>query len=139
MKTFAFIILLAILFSCTDSSDKVVGKWKLENIDYSEYFEGVPDEVKTFMEAQMKEEFNRLKDKTFFEFTDDNKLKLEAPNYVGKITFTDGNWNMNEVGDSIFFQLIELESYKIVTLNEKEMILKTDETPKRTLILSKKN
>lgn len=137
MKGFLFVILLLIITSCSNESDKVVGKWKLEQIDYSAYFAEVSDEVREFLEGQMEEEFAKLKDKTFFEFTDNNKLKLEAPNYSKKQTFTSGSWQMNEAGDSLFLQLAEKESYKIITLTEKEMVLSTDEAPKRTLKLSK--
>lgn len=139
MKFFAVTLLIIVLSACSDSSSKVEGRWKLENIDYSAYFSEVSDEVRSFLEGQMEVEFNRLKDKTFFEFGENNVLKLEAPNYVDKKTITDGTWKMNAAQDSIFFQLADPESYKIITLNEKEMILSTDETPKRTLVLSKVN
>lgn len=137
MRYISILSLLLLLFSCSNTADKINGRWKLEEIDYSEYFSEVPDDVRTFLEGQMKEEFERLKGKTFFEFLDDNKMKLESPNFAGKQTFTDGVWTMSSSEDSLYFELSETEHYKIVTLNDKEMVLKTDEMPKRTLRLSK--
>jgi hypothetical protein len=137
MRYISLVSLLLLLFSCSNSEQKVTGRWKLEEIDYSEYFSEVPDDVRTFLEGQMKEEFERLKDKTFFEFSEENKMKLESPNYTGKQTFTNGVWTMNSKEDSLYFELSETEHYKIVSINDKEMVLKTDEMPKRTLRLSK--
>lgn len=137
MRYISIFSLMLILFSCSNTSDKVNGRWKLEEIDYSAYFSEVSDDVRTFLEGQMKEEFERLKDKTFFEFLDDNKMKLESPNFSGKQTFTDGVWTMNSGEDSLYFELSETEHYKIVSLTDQEMVLKTDEMPKRTLRLSK--
>lgn len=139
MRYICVLSLVLILFSCSNSADKIQGRWKLEEIDYSMYFSEVSDDVKTFLEGQMKEEFARLKDKTFFEFLEDDKMKLESPNFNGKQTFTDGVWTMNASEDSLFFELSDAEHFKIVTLSDKEMVLKTDEMPKRTLRLSKVN
>jgi cytochrome c oxidase assembly protein Cox11 len=137
MRYLVILVLSVVLVSCSSNSDKVNGKWKLEKIDYSDYFSEVSEEVRVFLESQMDEEFQRLKDKTFFEFGDDNKLKLEAPNYAGKQTITDGVWTMSSGEDSLYFELSEPEHFKIVTLNDREMVLKTDDTPKRTLHLTK--
>lgn len=137
MRYLGILILLLVLGSCSSNSNKVTGKWKLEKIDYSEYFTEVSDEVRVFLEGQMEEEFQRLKGKTFFEFSEDNKLKLEAPNYSGQQTVSDGVWTMSSGEDSLYFELSEPEHFKIITLNDKEMVLKTDDTPKRTLHLSK--
>ena len=137
MRYITVLSLLLILFSCSNSADRIEGRWKLEEIDYSEYFSEVSDDVRFFLEGQMKEEFARLKDKTFFEFMEDNKMKLESPNFAGKQTFSDGVWTMNSAEDSLFFELSDTEHFKIVTLSDQEMVLKTDEMPKRTLRLSK--
>lgn len=137
MRYISALSLLLVLFSCSTNADKITGRWKLEEIDYSEYFSEVPGDAKSFLEAQMKEEFERLKDKTFFEFSDENRVKLESPNFSGKQTFTDGIWTMSSTEDSLYFELSEKEYYKIVTLTEAEMVLKTDDMPKRTLHFSK--
>lgn len=137
MRYLIILVLFVVLTSCSSNSDKVNGKWKLEKIDYSEYFSEVSDEVRGFLEGQMEEEFQRLKGKTFFEFSEDNKLKLEAPNYEGKQTESDGVWTMSSNEDSLYFELSEPEHFKIITLNGEEMVLKTDDTPKRTLHFSK--
>lgn len=137
MKYLSILLLIVVFSSCSNPSSKVLGKWKVEEIDYSSYFAEVPEEVRTFLEEQMKEEFLRLKDKTYFNFKDDNKLLLNAPNYNGDQTNTDGLWTMNSAGDSLFLELAERENYKIEKVDEKQMILSTNETPKRTLRLSK--
>ena len=137
MRSIPFILFLLLVVSCSNPSSKVIGKWKLEEIDYTAYFAEAPEDVKSFMQGQMQEEFERLKDKTFFEFADGDQMKLEAPNFNGKQTFVEGKWSMNESSDSLFFELADPERFKILTLTEKEMVLSTDETPKRTLRLSK--
>lgn len=137
MKSIYFALILLLVTACSDNSNKVVGKWKLEEIDYSSYFMEVSEEVRNFLQEQMESEFNRLKDKTFFEFSEDNSLKLEAPNYEKKQTFTNGKWSMNDAKDSLFLDLADPESYKIVTLNETELVLSTEDAPKRVLRLTK--
>lgn len=137
MKSISFVLILLLFAACTYSSNIIVGKWKLEEIDYSSYFKEVSEEVRNFLEEQMNTEFDRLKDKTFFEFGEDNSLKLEAPNYEKKQTFTNGTWSMNEAKDSLFLELVDPEAYKIITLNESELVLTTDDAPKRTLRLTK--
>lgn len=137
MKSISFVLILLLLAACTDSSNKIVGRWKLEEIDYSSYFREVSDEVRDFLQEQMNTEFARLKDKTFFEFGADNSLILEAPNYEKKQAFTNGKWSMNNAKDSLFLDLADPEAYKIITLNDSELFLTTDDTPKRTLRLTK--
>lgn len=137
MKSISFVIILLFLTACSNSSNEIVGKWKLEEIDYSSYFKEVSDEVRDFLQEQMNTEFSRLKDKTFFEFREDNSLILEAPNYEKKQTFTNGKWSMNDTKDSLFLDLADPEAYKIITLNDSELFLTTDDAPKRTLRLTK--
>jgi hypothetical protein len=130
MRYITFVFLFFLIVSCSSKSSKLVGKWKLEEIDYTAYFLDVSKEVKILLENQMKEELERLKNKSF-------KLILEAPNYEGKQTFTEGTWEMNSSEDSLFFELEDLENYKIEKLDELEMVLSTSDSPKRTLRLSK--
>lgn len=137
MKSISFVIILLLLTACSNSSNEIVGKWKLEEIDYTSYFKEVSDEVRDFLQEQMNTEFSRLKDKTFFEFREDNSLILEAPNYEKKQTFTNGKWSMNDTKDSLFLDLADPEAYKIITLNDSELFLTTDDAPKRVLRLSK--
>lgn len=137
-RLFIGLILLG-LVSCSSNENKIIGKWKLDNIDYSEFFKEAPAEVKSIIESQMEEEFERLKDKTFFTFSDDQKVTLEAPNFVGKTTLTAGSFKMNDNLDSLFLQLSDPENYQIVSLDDKFLILKTSDSPKRTLQLSKVN
>ena len=137
MRYITFVFLFFLIVSCSSKSSKLVGKWKLEEIDYTAYFLDVSKEVKILLENQMKEELERLKNKTYFEFNESFKLILEAPNYEGKQTFTEGTWEMNSSEDSLFFELEDLENYKIEKLDELEMVLSTSDTPKRTLRLSK--
>ena len=85
----------------------------------------------------MQSEFKRLKNKTFFEFKLDNTVLLEAPDFVGKQTLTNGKWSVNASKDSLFLELADSEAYKIITLNDTEMVLTTDDAPNRVLRFSK--
>jgi hypothetical protein len=137
MKLLSIIALTFILFACSSNEDKIAGKWRLEKIDYSEHFEGVEEDVREMLKGKMEEEFERLKGKTFFVFGEDKSLELQAPNYIGKITSDKGKWKLNEAKDSVFFEIGIPESYQIVSLVGKDLILKTDEMPRRTLFLKK--
>ena len=126
MRFITFVLLFFHVVSCSSSSSKIVGKWKLEEIDYKAYFLDVPEEVKILLENQMKEEFERLKNKTYFEFNESFKLILEAPNYEGKQTLTEGTWKINSSEDSLFFELEDLENgqkakYQIVGDDEADL------------------
>jgi hypothetical protein len=137
MKLLSILALTVILFACSSNEDKIAGKWRLEKIDYSEHFEGVEEDVREMLKGKMEEEFERLKGKTFFVFGEDKSLELQAPNYIGKITSDKGKWKLNEAKDSVFFEIGIPESYQIVSLVGKDLILKTDEMPRRTLFLKK--
>jgi hypothetical protein len=137
MKLLSILALTFILFACSSNEDKIAGKWRLEKIDYSEHFEGVEEDVREMLKGKMEEEFERLKGKTFFVFGEDKSLELQAPNYIGKITSDKGKWKLNEAKDSVFFEIGIPESYQIVSLVGKDLKLKTDEMPRRTLFLKK--
>lgn len=137
MKVLSCLLLVVIFAGCAGKESEIVGKWKLDQIDYSEHFAGAPEEIKEMLRSKMAEEFERLKGKTFFLVGSDKSLELQAPNYIGKMVSDKGTWRMNDAQDSIFFDVEIPESYKIVELNSSSLILKTDEMPKRTLKLSK--
>ncbi|TNF46130.1 MAG: hypothetical protein EP305_12070 [Bacteroidetes bacterium] len=137
MKHILFVLFALLLFSCSDRSDALVGKWMLEEIDYSEHFKGVPDEVKGIIEQRMSSEFERIKGRTFFVFTEEQKLELHAPNFLDKMTVSKGEYRMNGMQDSVYFDIEIPESYMIVQLDDERLVLKTNEMPKRTLHLKK--
>jgi hypothetical protein len=88
MKYLLFCSVILLCIGCSSNASKIEGKWKLEEIDYSAYFKDAPAQVKELLEDRMKEEFERLKDKTFFTFSSNQVLTLEVPNYTGKQTTT---------------------------------------------------
>jgi hypothetical protein len=133
---FGFVIALT-LSSCGGNQQTLKGKWSLERIDYSEHFEDSPKDVKELLLKKMDEEFERLKGKTFFVFHEDLKLELLSPDLTGKIVAEEGTYTMNKNQDSVFFELMMPESFRVVKLDSKELVLKTDELPKRTLFLKK--
>lgn len=137
MKNIIAIFSLLILTACSGPANKLEGKWKLEEMDYSAYYAELSEEVRMMLEGKMQEEFERIKGKTFFHFSPDNQLTLEVPNYSGEMTKTEGKWNLNEGGDSLYFDLSDPESFKIITLNETTLVLSTEDTPKRSMHLSK--
>lgn len=137
MKKILLFLAVMLFAACSNNTSKINGRWKLEEIDYSSYFESVSDEVRQYLQEQMKSEFKRLKNKTFFEFKQDNTVLLEAPDFMGKQTLTNGKWSVNASKDSLFLELADIEAYKILSLNDTEMVLTTNEAPNRILRLSK--
>ena len=139
MKYLLFCSVILLCIGCSSNASKIEGKWKLVEIDYSAYFKDAPAQVKELLEDRMKEEFERLKDKTFFTFSPNQVLTLEVPNYTGKQTTTEGKWRMNASEDSVFFELSEPENFKIVALDGESLELSTDDLPKRTVRMSRVN
>ena len=139
MKAISCLLLLLVLVACSGKEAKITGTWKLEKIDYSEHFSGAPEEIKEMLRSKMAEEFERIKGKTFFVFSADKSLELKAPNYVGKMVSQFGKWEINAAQDSVFFDVEMPENYKIVELTKHQLVLKTDEMPKRILHLSKED
>lgn len=137
MKIFSLLLLLFISLSCSRSTDKIIGKWKLEEIDYSQYYSEVSEDVKLFFKEKVEIELERIKGKTFFDLKEDGQLNIEMPDPSGNLLKTQGKWSINATEDSLFFDLNGKESYKIIKLNESTLFLSTDETPKRILQLSK--
>lgn len=135
---YLIIFLTVVLFSsCSNDQDRLAGKWRLENIDYSEFFKNAPEDVREVIASKMAEELERIKGKTFFVFEEDKKFTLQAPNYLGKLVDQKGEWRMNNTGDSVFLDLEFPESYKIIEVNAENLVLQTDEMPMRILYLSK--
>ena len=137
MKYILGFTLLVLLASCGGNERKITGRWKLDRIDYAEHFKNVPEEVRDMLMRKMDEEFERLKGKTFFTFGADASLKLESPNFLGKIVTVGGKYHFNVDQDSLFFDIEIPESYKVLELSKDSMSIRTDEMPKRTLYLSK--
>ncbi len=125
--------------SCSDKSSTLTGRWELDEIDYSEHYKSIPEEAREMIRAAMNKAFKKLKGKTFFTFSENEKLTLEAPNFLNKVKRTKGNWKMNDTQDSLRIIIAdEVENYRIVQINADSLILATSEVPARTLILLRK-
>jgi hypothetical protein len=136
MKLIFGFALMIILVSCSGNQKKLLGKWSLEKIDYSEQFENSPEEIRELLKQKMDEEFERLRGKTFFIFNEDMSLELLSPDLFGKIVSDMGTYRLNKDQDSVYFETLE-ESYKLIKLESSELVLQTDDLPKRTLYLKK--
>lgn len=121
----------------TNGSSAIIGRWKLEEIDYSQFLSEQNEEVRTAFEEEMKIGFERLRNKTFFEFAPKGQMSVEEPDDAGLQSFHQGEWRINEKSDTLIFKIPQEEIYEIIRLNSSEMILATDESPKRTLYFSK--
>jgi hypothetical protein len=87
----------------------------------------------------MDKAFKKLKGKTFFTFSENEKLILEAPNFLQQVKTTEGTWRLNDAQDAL--RLIfsdEMENYRIDKLVGDSLFLSTEEVPARTLILVRK-
>ena len=129
--------LLALTFtSCSDKSSTLMGRWELDEIDYTAHYKTIPEEAHSMMREAMDKAFKKLKGKTFFTFSENEKLMLEAPNFLRQVKTTDGTWRLNDAQDSL--RLIfsdEMENYRIDKLEGDSLFLSSDEVPARTLIL----
>jgi hypothetical protein len=132
-------LLCLVIASCADKSSSLVGRWELDEIDYTEHYKSIPEEARALIRTAMDKAFKRLKGKTFFTFSENEKLTLEAPNFLNKVKRTKGNWKMNDAQDSLRISIAdEVENYRIVQLSADSLILSTMEVPARTLILLRK-
>ena len=132
-------IVSIVIASCSDKSSSLVGRWELDEIDYTEHYKSIPEEARALIRTAMDKAFKKLKGKTFFTFTENEKLTLEAPNFLNEVKKTEGKWKMNDAQDSLCFIFAdEMENYRIVQLSTDSLILSTTEVPARTLILLRK-
>jgi hypothetical protein len=140
MRYLFFAALLALtLISCSDKSSTLIGRWELDEIDYTEHYKSIPEEAREMIRIAMNKAFKKLKGKTFFTFSENEKLTLEAPNFLNKVKTTKGKWKMNDAQDSLRFLFSdELENYHIDRINADSLILSTSDVPARTLILLRK-
>ena len=136
---FVAALLSLIIASCSDKSSSLAGRWELDEIDYTEHYKSIPEEARALIRTAMDKAFKKLKGKTFFTFSENEKLTLEAPNFLNEVKKTEGNWKMNDTQDSLRFIFAdEVENYRIDQLNADSLILSTNEVPARTLILLRK-
>ena len=133
-------IVSIVIASCSDKSSSLVGRWELDEIDYTEHYKSIPEEARALIRTAMDKAFKKLKGKTFFTFSENEKLTLEAPNFLNEVKKSEGSWKMNDNQDSLRFIFAdEVENYRIVQLSADSLILSTTEVPARTLILLRKN
>jgi hypothetical protein len=137
MRYILFVALIGLFISsCSDKSSTLIGRWELDEIDYTEHYKSIPEEARSMIREAMNKAFKKLKGKTFFTFSENEKLTLEAPNFLNKVKRTKGNWKMNDTQDSLRIIIAdEVENYRIVQINADSLILSTTEVPARTLIL----
>jgi len=91
--------------------------------------------MKENFEKSMTNQFAALKDKTFFIFNDDLSLQILLLTTENEVI--DGTWSISETKDSLHLRTNEPENFKIIKLDEQQLILKTDESPQRTLFYRK--
>jgi hypothetical protein len=140
MRYLFFAALLALtVTSCSDKSSTLIGRWELDEIDYTEHYKSFPEQAREMIRTAMNKAFKKLKGKTFFTFSENEKLTLEAPNFLNQVKTTGGKWKMNDAQDSLRFLFSdELENYHIDRINADSLILSTSDVPARTLILLRK-
>ncbi len=140
MRYLFFAALLALtVTSCSDKSSTLIGRWELDEIDYTEHYKSIPEQAREMIRTAMNKAFKKLKGKTFFTFSENEKLTLEAPNFLNQVKTTGGKWKMNDAQDSLRFLFSdELENYHIDRINADSLILSTSDVPARTLILLRK-
>ena len=136
---FVAALLALTVTSCSDKSSTLMGRWELDEIDYTAHYKTIPKEARSMMREAMEKAFKKLKGKTFFTFSENEKLILEAPNFLNQVKTTEGTWWLNDAQDSL--RLIfsdEMENYHIDKLVGDSLFLSTEEVPARTLILVRK-
>lgn len=140
MRYILFVALIGLFISsCSDKSSTLQGRWELDEIDYTAHYKSIPEEAREMIRAAMNKAFKKLKGKTFFTFSENEKLTLEAPNFLNQVKTTEGTWKMNATQDSLRFLFSdEEENYKIDLVNVDSLILSTSDIPARTLILLRK-
>lgn len=126
-----------LMASCS-KTEPIVGEWELKKIDYEQHLQTLPEELRELFKTKLQEQFERLKGKTFFVFKEDKSLKLISPNLDGRSVVEKGKYAINSERDSLFFDLEIDEVYQIDSLTENTLILSTEESPARVLILRKK-
>lgn len=151
MKSFLYLISILFLLSCNENRNKVkseksefenvkktnelpiCGRWKLIELDYSQFLAEQSNEVRIQFEKEIEREFARLKNKTFFKFLPNFQLQIEQPSENGIQSIKKGTFSLNKKMDSLKLIFPIEENYKIVKVTNSELILSTDEVPKRTL------
>lgn len=117
----------------------VRGKWKLEDIDYSEYYLSLSEETRVQIQPELDAQLKKLTRKTAYYFGQNNSLTIQMPSDFGD-TSIQGKYRISKNSDSVYliFQE-EQEAYRVDAMTKRLMILKTSELPNRSLIFSKIN
>ncbi len=138
-KYIFFSALTLLLFSCSGTENKLHGRWKLTDIDYSQFEKSIPEANRADFREAMEDNLKRILGNTYFTFGKEDSLKLESPDFSGNIDISKGSYHLNDAGDSLFLSTDDKESYVILTLTDKALKIRSDESPERTLTLSKVN
>jgi hypothetical protein len=137
MRYLFIAVFLSLTFiSCSDKSSTLMGRWELDKIDYTSHYKTIPEEARAMIREAMDKAFKKLKGKTFFTFSENEKLMLEAPNFLHQVKTTEGTWRLNAAQDSLRLVFSDdIENYHIDKLKGDSLLLSTDDVPARTLIL----
>ena len=135
MKTLFFLIIFSSLLSCSKNAE-INGTWELEKMDYSEFIKSTPKQMRGNMKKILDKQTKEFINHTFFEFRKDKTLELSYPNEF-KMTIK-GTYSFSKNLDSVFLEKDDPESFKIVELTEKNLVLKTSTIPQRSLTFRRK-
>ncbi len=129
-------LLIALLFCAACSGEtEISGKWKLTAIDYSEFEQSIPEMKREAFRISLQEHSETIINKTFFTFSENQKLVLQSPDFEGGIDIINGKYRFSENNDSLFLELDTPESYVIIEKSDRSMKLKSTDEPLRTLTL----
>ncbi|MBI2259541.1 MAG: lipocalin family protein [Flavobacteriia bacterium] len=92
-KLLIFSLVLLILTAC--SSNHLIGKWKLDNIDIEKAIADFPENQKDNMRMMLKTSLNNMKNKFFIEFNDNGKYSIEAADENGVLQKKSGTWELS--------------------------------------------
>lgn len=141
MRIAAYLSLILICFglnSCSnDPKKELIGKWKLVNIDYSRHLETIEPKLREEFISMSEGQKQHVLNKTFFEFSENGILQIEAPKYKGGNAILSGTWALSAQNDSILLDYGEIEIYAFQFDDEQKLVLESSDVPLRINTLVK--
>ncbi|TNE55643.1 MAG: DUF5004 domain-containing protein [Bacteroidetes bacterium] len=98
MKKYSLLLLLPLLIfaSSCSNKNKLIGAWKLEEMNIEKALINVPDNQKAMAMGLMEKLLERLKGKMIIHFNEDQSFVVETPGKDGESKQDKGTWKISK-------------------------------------------
>jgi hypothetical protein len=101
-KKVLFIFSLSLLVLSCSSKNKLLGTWKLSNVDIEKAIKVFPEDQQEFARGMMNQAFKNVKGKMKITFEEGGVYQMQTPLLDGEIKVEKGKWSLSKDSKKLF-------------------------------------